>query len=430
MKMGDLLKNKALIWSIVGVVILAIGIIVALQLIPQPQDTRQKAASETGTTEVKISPTTMSLNFNEQKTATVQVNTKTLGVRGISAVLSYPFTGATPNIAASDLTLASQFSQAPWTCNVKKIDTDTQSHQVIIQVGCTVDTQAMPTGFKTNSQTVDFFTFKLKAGTTATTTPLTITFNNQETSMGRIDQGEVQEVAAIPTTNLKVTVVAGTNSPPPSGSGSPSPSPSATASATPTPTPSASKTLDLSLSGLGCGLSTFTADVTAHDPDSSSVSGIGIVFEYNGQIKNGTTNSSGAASATFDRASSNKEIKVSAGAFQDSTRTVELPSGCSTSDTSGGTISCNGSCTASRDCTSGLSCVSGYCRDSRCSTDSSCGCADVNVASQNGTTQLPQTGFDQTLAMSVLGFLFLLGGAQLWWSHQKAHSTTTEEEQD
>lgn len=500
MKMADLLKNKALIWSIVGVVILAIGIIVALQLIPQPQDVRQKAATSTGTTQIKIAPTTMQLTFNEQKTATVQVNTLALGVRGMSAVLSYPYTGSAPNVTASDLVLAPQFTQAPWTCDLKNISTENQ--QVIVTVSCRADAAALPNGFKTNSQFVDFFTFKLKAGTTATTTPLTITFNNQETIMTTVDTtNDGQDVAAIPTTNLKVTVAAGTNPPPAPGEKKITvTAPSLTCNnnefsvsaevaegttkksgvtvtfkynnETKTATTDAQgkasvnftkaattqnvtaeaegytagsaaatlptncdsntgnrKTLDLSLSGLGCGASDFTANVTAHDPDATNMAGIGIVFTYNGQTKNATTNSVGFASVPFNRAGSNMEIKVSAGAFEDSTRTVELPTGCSSSTTSG-SVACNGTCTASRDCGSGLSCISGYCRDSRCSSDTTCGCSDVNVASQSGTTQLPESGFDQTLALSVLGFLFLLGGAQLWWSHSATHVLREEEEEN
>lgn len=75
--------------------------------------------------------------------------------------------------------------------------------------------------------------------------------------------------------------------------------------------------------------------------------------------------------------------------------------------------SCNTTCVATRDCKTGLSCISGTCRDARCSSDETCQCNDLDVAGQTGDTELPESGFDQTLAFSILGIIFLLGGGQL-----------------
>ncbi|PIY78986.1 MAG: hypothetical protein COY81_04980, partial [Candidatus Pacebacteria bacterium CG_4_10_14_0_8_um_filter_43_12] len=90
------------------------------------------------------------------------------------------------------------------------------------------------------------------------------------------------------------------------------------------------------------------------------------------------------------------------------------------------TASCNQSCDTSRSCQSGLTCTGGVCRSPQCSSDSSCACADLDVAAQTGDTTLPETGFDQTLAMSVLGLIFLLGGGQLLLSLRKSSTKTDE----
>lgn len=423
MEIPQLLKNKSLIWSTVGILVLIIGVIVALQLIPQEQDLREEAATSSGTTQVRIDPTSMQLATNEEKPATVKVNTMNLGVRGMSAVLSYPYVGSTPSLTAKDLTILAPFNAAPWVCNIKDIVTENQ--QVIISVSCNLDPIAVPAGYRSNSQFVDFFKFNLKAGTTATTLPISITFNNSDTIMTRIDAGNSEDIAAIPTTSLRVTIAQG------SGTSSPSPTPTTTPTAT-----TNTKRLELSLNDLACGANDFTAKAKAVDASTTNLSGIGVTFTYNGETKNATTNSSAEAEVKFTRAATNLEVKVEAGAFESDTATATLPTGCTSSSTtptptaSTTTVgaSCNQTCSASRDCQSGLSCVTGYCRAAQCSSDTSCGCADVDVAAQNGTTELPESGFDQTLAMTILGLLFLLGGGQLLWNTK--HRTEEVETQD
>jgi hypothetical protein len=498
MEIPALLKNKSLIWSTVGVLILVVGIFVALQLVPKEQDIRQEAAVPTGTTQVKISPVTMTMAANEEKPATISINTMDLGIRGVSAVLSYPFTGTAPQVTAKDLTILAPFNAAPWSCGIKNIDTT--APQVIISVSCNLDAIAVPAGYKSNSQFVDLFTFNLKAGSAATNLPVVITFNNADTIMTTVNTTTgSQDIAAIPTTSLRVTVTAAPTPPPAekkititaptlscsanqfsvSATVAEGTTPKADVSVTfkygtetksatsngqgiatvdftkatttqnvtaestgyttgsaaatvPTGCSSSStnpKKLSLSLSGLGCGAPDFTAKVKAEDSTTSVLSGIGIVFTYNGETKNATTNTAGEAEVKFTRASDNKEVKAEAGAFDSSSSTATLPTNCSSSSTTTG-LTCNQACSATRSCTSGLSCISGYCRVDRCSSDTSCGCADVNVAAENGTTQLPESGFDQTLAMSILGLLFLLGGGQLWWSHKPAQVSSNEEEKE
>jgi len=78
---------------------------------------------------------------------------------------------------------------------------------------------------------------------------------------------------------------------------------------------------------------------------------------------------------------------------------------------SAGTAACNATCSVSRDCADGRSCVSGRCRDSRCTSDDTCRCETTNPGANDET--LPESGFDQTAAFTLLGLIFLLGGSQL-----------------
>lgn len=72
---------------------------------------------------------------------------------------------------------------------------------------------------------------------------------------------------------------------------------------------------------------------------------------------------------------------------------------------------CNQTCIATRDCESGLSCLSGRCRTERCANDTTCLCTDYNVASQSGTTELPDSGgVTYTMLLILIGSLLTISG--------------------
>ena len=83
---------------------------------------------------------------------------------------------------------------------------------------------------------------------------------------------------------------------------------------------------------------------------------------------------------------------------------------------------CNQACIATRDCESGLSCLSGRCRLERCSNDTTCLCNDLNVASQSGTTELPDSGsVTYTMLLILIGSLLTVsGGSYLLYAFNKA----------
>lgn len=497
MEMASLLKNKSLIWSSVGVLVLIVGIFVALQLVPQEQDIRQEAAQNIPAAigEIKISPVTMDLTPNTEKTATVQVNTKGIKARGISAVLSYPYTGATPAVTASEIVMAAPFNAEPWNCPVKKVEL--KQNSVIVQVACVISGTTAPDGYQ-SSALADFFTFKLKSGETSNQPKVLISFNQTETSINTIDDNS-PDLAAVSALNtltvnllpgpvaekkitLKTPELACTLSTPFSAEvtvteGSVKKAGVAltfkynnetktastnadgvaivlfqqastalpvtveaegytTVTATATPATNCNNNnnnnddddddtnrLKVTVSGLTCGANDFKAKATTVNVTNKA--NVSVQFSYNGENKTATTNSNGEAEVSFIRATSNTTVRATASSMEGDSETVTLPTNCSGTTTG---LSCNQTCTATRDCRSGLTCVSGYCRAPQCSSDTSCGCADLDVAAQNGTTQLPQSGFDQTLAITILGLLFLIGGGQLWWSRKALHTTDVSEE--
>ncbi len=276
----------------------------------QPQDNRQKAAVAEGTAKLTIKPTSMGLNLNETKTVTVSVSTEGTTIDGITVRLVYPFSGTEAPLKPDAIRLSPTLEgQQVFNCLVKKAAA--VGTQMQIDFGCVA-----ANGF-TSATYTDLFTFTVSAVRDFSVQPITISFDATATKISKSGQ----DIAAIPTGTLVVSM----NAP----AATATPNPTATATPVPTATPTASPT-----------------------------------------------------------------------ATPTPTPTPAL-------------LACEGVCQANRDCANDLICSSGKCRNHRCPTDSTCGCSTVNVASQSGTTKLPQTGFDQTALFFSLGMLFILGGTQL-----------------
>ena len=308
--------------------IIALGIVTALLLSTQNQDSRKDASVGNGTVELSVSPTTKNIAPDESSSFTVSLNTNGKVIGALSARLSYPFSGAAPQITASNPNVVN----SQWTCNIKK--TEIKTSQVNIDVGCTAS--GNPPAYS-NTTAAPLFSFTVTAGQTATTTPITIAFDTTQTIA--VDANN-NDIAMIPRTNAVINVTGSSVAP----TATPTPT-RAAASPTATPTPT-----------------TATAGPTA-TPTPTTASDSNSTHNY----------------------------------------------------------SCNHTCTANRDCQSDLACLSGYCRDPRCSSDTSCDCDNLDVASKTNTTSLPKSGgVSYTILLSILGGLLVFSGINfaLWVKNQ------------
>lgn len=482
--MQNLLKNKSLLWSVVGIVVLVIGVVVALTLIPQEQDTRKDAAVTGGKAKVFIAPATISVAAGETKPIKVSFSTGGEKINTITMVMT---SNNSAQFLVENITKSPQLPTG-WQCGapINRVD----ATAIRMAMSCTYTT---PGGFSASSatQVIDLFSFSVKGVAAGSAT---FTFNTTESTISRsVDSnapadtatdvlsidlpaplaitvtGTTTPSAAVvtitaPTVScsatdftVNATIKRGTTAVPAttvsfayngvtknatsdaqgalattftkaattmnvvaSGTGITS-TPVAVTIPTncPTTPTDTDKRILLNYDGLSCTSS--TVNITAEAKEDDRVwQDVLITFKYDNQTKTATTNASGKASVAFPLAASNMNVEATATDFDKGSIEIKKATDCSTTASD---VSCNGQCSTSRTCTSGLTCLGGFCRDSRCSSDTSCGCADVDVAAQQGTTQLPQSGFDQTTTMAVLGLLFLLGGSQLLWSsRQKAES--------
>lgn len=487
--MQNFLKNKSILWGSIGVVVLVIGIVVALMLIPQEQDTRQRAAVQGGPASITVSPATISVAEGETKSAKVSFKTGGKTINTISVRMQYTGTAV---FTADDIVVSPQIPSG-WSCPLKASTNDASG--TVVDVRCDYGS---PGGYKAGSatQSLDLFSFSIK-GVKAGTAKLA--FDKTESTISEVQPAGADTASDIlnfpadlnitvtaasgggdggddntpPATEKKVTLAAPTlsctasefalsatvtdgNTKKPNvvvtfkynsqeKTATTNTEGIATASFTkassnlsataevsgytagsttvtlPTGCNSGStqpdKRLLMSYDGLSCTNTTFTVTAEAKEDD-KLWRDVLVTFKYDGQEKTATTDANGKASVSFPSSTSTLSVTATATDFDNGSISVARPTNCSTTTTTSG-AACNQACTASRDCVSGLTCVGGYCRDSRCSSDTSCGCADVDVAAQQGTTELPETGFDQTTTMAILGLLFVLGGGQLFWSFRQ-----------
>jgi len=121
--MQNLLKSKSVLYSIIGVVVLVAGIVVALQLLPQQQDTRQKAAVPGGAAKMVVSPASLSVVTGETKPVKVSFTTGGKNVTNISVYLKYTFTASNQVVNLENLTISPDFQALGFSCSPKIIET-------------------------------------------------------------------------------------------------------------------------------------------------------------------------------------------------------------------------------------------------------------------------------------------------------------------
>lgn len=240
------LKQPSLIIVIIGVVIVLIGVLGGLLYLNQSQDTRKSASNSTGTVEINIEPTTLTMKPGETKTATVKLNTKGTAISTIGVKLIYSGTGSPLQLSAPTLNAA----LVNWMCPTLVPGSDGKS----LEVGCIV-TQ----GYTSNTA-IDFFTFTITASSDATAQSVPITFAAGQTTASSKTTGK--DIAAIPTGGLTVVMQAQATATP---TATPTSTPTATPTETPTATPTATPDDEEESEGIASCNETCTANRDCED---------------------------------------------------------------------------------------------------------------------------------------------------------------------
>ena len=222
------LTKKQILLSLLGIAVVVAGVVVGSLFIGDSQDNRNQASVPSGTVEVSLNPTTLTLEPGQTKTAKVMFNTKGVEITTINVLVRYTYTGSTMPIAVdSAIVINPVILTSNGFCSTKQVTPGVGN--VTISVSC-----SLLSGY-TNTVSTELFSFSLTPTSGVTGQTLTFGFDNAATTVTSMDTS--QDVAAIPVSQMVVTI--------PGAAATPSPTPSPTASTTtrsPTPTPSSSTT--------------------------------------------------------------------------------------------------------------------------------------------------------------------------------------------
>ncbi len=226
-----------------SLLLLLVGLGAAKLLTSKQQDVRNQASTGTGTAEVKLSPTNITINQGETKPVTVSFNPQGQSISGVSVRIQYAFTGTTPQLKAENIVPVITNSNSNWSCPVTQVNT--LSNVVNVDIGCIYNSTE---GFVRSTDTT-LATFQLKASNDAQTNVYTLTFDPQSTIITLKTTGE--DVAAIPQSVATVNISSNNQTP----TNTPTPT-SQAPTATPTPTLTQSNvTTTTTTDGLACNQS-------------------------------------------------------------------------------------------------------------------------------------------------------------------------------
>ena len=190
---------KKLLIAILIIVVAVGGFVAGLFLLQQRQELREEAAVPGGQAEVSVSPATGNFNVGDTIDTSVSFNPANIAISGVAVRLSYPFSGATPEVSVSAIEISSALtSSGDWTCPTQT--STQQGSNVIVDIAC-ANTSA--SGFTANTDTL-LANVKLQINREPATQPLVMRFDPALSVITR--KSDNQDILLIPTSTGSYTV--------------------------------------------------------------------------------------------------------------------------------------------------------------------------------------------------------------------------------
>lgn len=221
--------KKVLVAALIIVVAIG-GFVAGLQLLKQRQELREEASVPGGKTEVSIFPNEGDYKPGDSIESSVFFNTANIAISGVAVRLTYPYSGATPEMTVDKIEVnSSLLSTGDWTC-----PTQTSSEEggnVLVDIAC-ANTSA--TGFTSTSNVLlAKVTFKVERAPAIN--PIVVRFDPAMSVITR--KSNSQDILLIPASTGSYNIEGGgTATPTPTTKLTGTPTPTTKATATPTPT--------------------------------------------------------------------------------------------------------------------------------------------------------------------------------------------------
>ena len=216
---------------IIFILFLGVSIFLTAILVRQRQEIRKKASVPQGVATIRLSPETGTYAPDQSFPVSIYFNTAGISVSGIALRITYPYTGTSPELEASNIQINPDLLlSGDWVCPVKTITPE--NGVVKIDIAC-VNTNIA--GFSVSTDTL-LASFNLQVRKIPATSPMVLNFDPELTVIKQ--KSNAQNILGNPTSsgiyNIGGTLPE-TTTPIPSGS-------TPTPTQTPTPTPTSSPT--------------------------------------------------------------------------------------------------------------------------------------------------------------------------------------------
>ena len=193
------MSAKRIVVALLIIVVAVGGFVAGLMLLRERQDIREEAAVPGGQAEVSLTPESGSYDVGDTISTSVYFNPANIAVSGVAVRLTYPFSGASPEVTVSDITVnSSLLSSGDWTCPTQ--NSTQQGGNVVVDVACANTSAA---GFTTNTNTL-LANISFKVNSAPPVSPLIVRFDPALSVITR--KTDNQDVLLIPASTGSFTI--------------------------------------------------------------------------------------------------------------------------------------------------------------------------------------------------------------------------------
>ena len=190
---------KKLIVALLIIFVAVGGFVAGLFLLRENQTLQEEAAVPGGQAEVSINPASGNFDLGQTITTNVFFNPANIPISGVAVRLTYPFSGATPEVTVSSIEINDALtSSGDWTCPTQT--STEQGGNVVIDIGCANQSAS---GFTANTDTL-LAKVDLKVEKAPATQPMIIRFDPALSLITR--KSDNQDILLIPTSTGSYTI--------------------------------------------------------------------------------------------------------------------------------------------------------------------------------------------------------------------------------
>ena len=221
------MSTRKVIISILGILVIIGGVVAGVLLIRQRQELTKEAAVPGGQAKVSLFPTSGTFNLNDSFPISVYFNTSGVAISGITVRLTYPYSGVTPEITASNISINPVIERsADWNCPTKSVSAE--GGNVIVDIACA---NIGASGYSNTSDTL-LATFGLNVTRIPVTNPVRLRFDPSQSIITQKSNG--QDILNIPDPQVAEGVYTISGAAGPTNTPTPTTKPGITVTPTPT----------------------------------------------------------------------------------------------------------------------------------------------------------------------------------------------------